>query len=120
MNAVLALRKLPDGRIQARRKDGKPLTPQDREAARLLASIGAKEPAIDSIIDDQTVAVLIDSSILDAAIWFALRDGWKPEQADGLPIFYASELPVLRQKSTEQLRSILNVKRAFVGGMVKK
>ena len=34
MNTALEVRKTPDGRIQARRLDGKPLTAQDREEAR--------------------------------------------------------------------------------------
>lgn len=33
----LEVRKLPDGRAQARRRDGRPLTDQDRKAARRLA-----------------------------------------------------------------------------------
>ena len=33
----LEVRKLPDGRAQARRRDGQPLTDQDRKAARTLA-----------------------------------------------------------------------------------
>src|SRR5689334_20631427 len=33
----LEVRKLPDGRAQARRRDGQPLTDQDRKAARRLA-----------------------------------------------------------------------------------
>lgn len=40
MSAVVAVRKLLDGRIQARRNDGKPLTSEDREAARRLVGIG--------------------------------------------------------------------------------
>ncbi|MSR15327.1 MAG: hypothetical protein EXR86_12345 [Gammaproteobacteria bacterium] len=63
-------------------------------------------------------AVLIDSTVLGAPIWFALTDGWKPDEVDNIPIFYASELPALRAKTPEQLRSIFNVKRAFGGGMV--
>ena len=76
--------------------------------------------AVDVIIDDTVVAVLIDSSVLGAPIWFSLKDDWRPEDADGVPIFYASELPALRVKSPEQLRSIFNVKRAFGGGMVRQ
>jgi hypothetical protein len=116
------MRKLSDGRIQARRNDGKPLSAEDRQEARRLAGIvetGNTMPAVDSIIDDRMVAVLIDSSVLGATIWFALRDGWRPDEADGLPIFYVSELPALRTKSVEQLRSIFNVKRAF-GGVVRQ
>lgn len=77
-------------------------------------------PTVDTIIDDQTIAVLIDSEILGAPIWFAFKDGWQPGKGDEqAPVFYASELPVLRQNSPDQLRSIFNVKRAFGGGMVR-
>lgn len=77
-------------------------------------------PAVDAVIDETVVAVLINSMVLGAPIWFALRDGWAPDQADGMPIFYASELPELRQKTPDQLRSIFHVKRAFGGGMVRQ
>lgn len=78
------------------------------------------ETVIEQIIDDRTVAFLIDSEILGAPIWFALRDGWRPDDGDGVPTFYASELPALRAKTAEQLRSIFNIKRAFGGGRVKQ
>jgi hypothetical protein len=74
---------------------------------------------VEEIIDDQTIAVLIDSAVLGQPIWFALVDGWTPNKADGAPIFYATELLALRQKTAEQLRSIFKVKRAFGGGMVR-
>jgi hypothetical protein len=38
-----------------------------------------------------------------------LRDDWKPDQGDAIPVFYASELPMLRQKTPEQLQSIFRV-----------
>ena len=37
MNPAIQVRRTPDGRIQARRLDGKPLTPEDREEAKLMA-----------------------------------------------------------------------------------
>ena len=36
-DSCLEVRKLPDGRAQARRRDGQPLTDQDRQNARRLA-----------------------------------------------------------------------------------
>ena len=80
----------------------------------------AEPGTIDGIVDENVVAVLIDSTILGAPVWFALQDGWQPKEADGVSIFYASELPALRQKTPEQLRSIFNVKLAFGGGMVRQ
>ena len=68
--------------------------------------------------NDEAVAVLINSRVIGAPIWFALREGWKPEECGKTPVFYPSELPALRQKTAEQLRSIFNVKRAFGVGKV--
>lgn len=107
----------------ARRTDGRPLTDVDREEARQLAGIGAATtttPAIDLIIDDRAIAVLIDSAILGAPIWFAFKDGWSPERADGAAIFYANELPALRGKTADQLRAIFTTKCAFGLGIVKQ
>jgi len=78
------------------------------------------ESAVDLVIDDKVIAVLIDSSILGAPIWFALRDDWKPDPGDPTPVFYASELPFLRTKSPETLREIFRVKATFGGGMVQQ
>jgi hypothetical protein len=78
----------------------------------------ARPTAVDQIIDDRTIAVLIDSTALGATIWFALRDDWRPDEGDLTPVFYASELPALREKTLEQLRTIFNVKTVFGGGKV--
>lgn len=122
--SAIQLRKLADGTIQARRCDGKPLTEADRQEARRMveaATATAAPPTIDQVIDDRTVAVLIDSKILGAPVWFAFKDGWRPDHDDGIPIFYASELPALRQKTTDQLRSIHKTKIAFgFGTRVRK
>ena len=82
----------------------------------------APEPAaaVDMVIDETVVAVLIDSTILGAPIWFALRPDWRPDPDDTTPIVYASELPFLRNKTAEQLRSIFNVNAIFGGGMVRQ
>ncbi len=83
-------------------------------------SADTEPPAVDRLVDESVLAVVIDSEVLGAPIWFALRDGWRPDEADGIPIFYASELPALRSKTSEQLRSIFNSKRTFGGGMVRQ
>ena len=66
------------------------------------------------------IAVLIDSTILGAPIWFALRDDWRPDAGDATPVLYASELPFLRTKSPQTLREIFKTKAAFGGGMVRQ
>ena len=81
---------------------------------------GDDRTTVDQIIDDRTIAVLIDSKVLGALIWFALDDTWKPDPGDTTPVFYAHELPALRLKTPEQLRDIFKVKRVFGGGMVRQ
>jgi hypothetical protein len=88
-------------------------------AKKYLAKDQPPDP-VDLVIDDTVVAVLIDSSVIGAPIWFALRDDWRPDPGDATPVFYASELPYLRSKTPEQLRSIFNVKTTFGGGMVRQ
>ena len=121
MNAEIEIRTTHDGAILARRSDGRPLTAQDKEEAKRIVRT-EQAPVTDPtvLIDGSVVAVLIDSSVLGAPIWFAFRNDWKPEQVDAIPIFYASELPALRQKTAEQLRSIFNVKGAFGSGRFRQ
>ena len=90
-------------------------------AKKYLKTAANPEPAaMDLVIDESVVAVLIDSAVLGAPIWFALREDWRPDPDDNTPVFYPSELPYLRAKSPEQLRAIFNVKITFSGGMVRQ
>ncbi len=75
------------------------------------------KPTKPDITEGRTIALLIDSPIV-GPVWFALRDGWRPDPGDSTPVFYASELPALREKTLEQLRTIFNVKTVFGGGKV--
>jgi hypothetical protein len=61
-------------------------------------------------------AVKICSHVLDACIWLALDESFQAE--DGLAVFYASEIPLLRHKSEETLRKIHEVRLVFNGGKV--
>jgi hypothetical protein len=63
-------------------------------------------------------AVLIASTVLGADIWLSFKDDFDP--GDGLAIFYADELELLRDKSVETLRKIHEVKLAFGGGRVRQ
>ena len=87
-------------------------------ARKYLESEPAPVAGGDTVIDGDVVAVLIDSMVLGAPIWFALRDGWRPDEADGIPVFYASELPALRMKTREQLRALFQIKSVYGGGRV--
>ena len=60
------------------------------------------------------VAVLIDSTVLNAPLWLAFKPDFNP--GDGVPVFYADELDVLKNKPIETLRKIYETKRAFGPG----
>jgi hypothetical protein len=65
-------------------------------------------------VDDSTTGVLICSTILDAEIWLALRDDFEPDpKLPSFAIFYAHEIPILKNKTPEQLRKIHEVKIRF-------
>jgi len=69
---------------------------------------------IDAIIDDRTVAVLIDSQALGSLLWFAFDRDFDP--ADGIPVFYADELDLLKDKPLATLQKIYETKKTFGPG----
>ena len=62
----------------------------------------------------EVVAVEIASEVLRANIWLSFRDDFDP--GDGLAVFYVHELPMLKDKTREQLREIHKVKLTFGAG----
>jgi hypothetical protein len=58
--------------------------------------------------------VKISSSVLGSDIWLSLRDAF--DSGDGLSVFYASEIPILKRKSAALLRVIHEVKLTFGPG----
>ena len=120
MNAAIEIRKTPNGRIQARRSDGKPLTPQDREEAKKLAVVEELPPrawVVEEIHDGEKLkAVKIFSALLEDHLWLVIDRGYQP--TDGLAIYYPGELAELGNKTTEELREIHKVKLAFPGSRV--
>jgi len=74
------------------------------------------DPVETIALDGRIVAVLIDSEVLQAEIWFALIDDWIPDEGDSRAVFYAHELPMLKTKTPQQLREIHKVKLAFGAG----
>lgn|GEM_PF-2767510 len=117
MNPAIQVRKTPDGRIQARRKDGRPLTPEDREQARRMAVIDELPPrswVIEEVFDRQNLrAIKICSAFLEDHLWLIFDRNYQP--IDGLAIYYGEELAELKTKTPEQLREIHKVKLAFPG-----
>ena len=106
VNVAIELRKTNDGRYQARRLDGMPMTPEDEaQARRMVAEIKPVD-----VIDGTVRAVLIDSTVIGAPVWFAFDDGFT--SGDDIPVFFASELQFLRQMTEAELRRRYEDKRA--------
>ena len=113
MSQILELKKTPEGKVLARRRDGRPLTPADRAEAKRLADKLATTTTADPT-EGRIVAVLIVSEVLGAEIWFSLDDSFNP--GDGLAVFYADELEFLKSKDAQTLRKIHETKLAFGPG----
>lgn len=117
MNVAIEIRKTPDGRIQARRLDGKPLTSEDREEARRMAIIEELPPrawVAQEIRDGNNLkAVKICSAVLQDHLWLIFDRSFEPKE--GLAIYYVEELATIAKKSPEELREIHKVKLAFPG-----
>ena len=66
------------------------------------------------VVEDKTIlGVKICSRILEDEIWLILDRSFVPH--DGLACYYADEIPLLRDKTPEELRDIHKVKLAFPG-----
>jgi len=91
-----------------------------------IAADGVTDSGANSEILDtgELVAVLICSKVVRGHLWFALHDSWKPDPGDTTPVFYASELPLLQQKTPDQFRELYKIKiktaPAFGGGKVRQ
>ena len=63
------------------------------------------------------VAVKIASSVLSTDIWLAFREDFQPAAGEeAVAVFYAHEIPLLSEKTTQQLREIHRVKLAVGPG----
>jgi len=116
MPTALKVRKLADGRLQARRLDGEPLTDADRQEARRIAEAEPQPRAweIERATDPATGelrAVKLCSAPLEAHLWVLADPAFEPPDDD--PIFFADEFEILKTKSVETVREVLKVKRAF-------
>jgi hypothetical protein len=65
-------------------------------------------------IEGRIIAVEICSTVLEAHIWVALSDDFDP--GDGLAVFYAEELALLRGKTSAELKEIHKTRLAFGPG----
>jgi hypothetical protein len=62
---------------------------------------------------DTIQAVKICSHVLEDEIWLILDRSFTP--IDGLACYYTEEIPLLKDKTSEELREIHKVKLAFPG-----
>ncbi len=62
---------------------------------------------------DTILGVKIASTVLNDHIWLILDRAFIPH--DGLAVYYAEEIPLLRDKTPEDLRQIHKAKLAFPG-----
>ncbi len=118
--ALLEVKKTPDGRTLARRRDGQPLTPQDREEAKRLIETQEDLASIRAWVVEEARgengelrAVLIFSALLEAHLWMILDRSFEPK--DNLAVYYAEEIPLLKGKSLEDLKLIHETKLIFRG-----
>lgn len=118
MNRAIEIRKTPDGRVQARRLDGQPMTDYDKARAKRLAQEAELPPrawVVEEMRSESGAlrAVMICSAVLDAHLWLIIDRTFEPR--DELAIYYSEELNELRNKTPEQLKLIHQTKLAFPG-----
>jgi hypothetical protein len=120
MSQVLELKMTPEGQLLARRRDGQPLTPKDREEAKRLATEVVTIPrawVAETIRDGDTLtAVKICSAILEDHLWLIMDRGFQPR--DELAIYYPEELEFLKTKTIEELKAVHRTKLVFPGARV--
>ncbi len=139
MNSHIEIKVLEDGQVFARRRDMQPLTPEDCQLLKALVASakpqeGTASPGgppgtinIDQILRAWVVekvrrengelrAVMICSALLEDHLWVVWDRSFEPK--DGLAIYSAEELPLLRGKCLEDLKLIHQTKLVFPGARV--
>jgi len=118
--ALLEVKKTPDGRNLARRTDGRPLTPRDREEARRMIQTREDLTPIRAWVVEEVrgetgalMAAQICSALLESHLWVVWDRNFQPK--DDLAIYYGDELPLLKGKSMEDLKLIQETKLIFPG-----
>ncbi len=112
----------PNGQLQARRRDGQPLTLDDRQEARRFAEVEEALPSQARIVDrvygegSELRAIKVYSCIVEDHLWVIWNRGFDPK--DTLAVYYGEELALLRSKTPEDLRAIHRVKLAFPGSRI--
>ena len=86
------------------------------EPAPTLPSEGRTVEALEAHENETIRAVKIASRLLNDDIWLILDRSFVPH--DGLACYYPEEIPLLRDKTPEELREIHMTKLAFPGARV--
>ncbi|MEE8113487.1 MAG: hypothetical protein V3T23_03945 [Nitrososphaerales archaeon] len=118
--ALLEVKKAPDGRVLARRIDGRPLTPRDRAEAKQMIQVREDIAPIHAEVVEEVRrkngklrAVLARSALFEPPLWVVWDRSYEPK--DNLAIYYAEELPLLSGKSLNDLKLIQETKLIFPG-----
>jgi len=118
--ALLEVKKAPDGRVLARRIDGRPLTPRDRAEAKQMIQVREDIAPIHAEVVEEVRrkngklrAVLARSALFEARLWAIWDRSFEPK--DNLAVYYAEEMPLLKGKSMEDLKLIHETKLIFPG-----
>ncbi len=116
----LEVKRTHDGRTLARRRDGRPLTLEDRKEAKQMIQMQEDLTPIRAWIaqevrgeNGELRAALICSAVLEDHLWLILDREFIPH--DGLACYYAEEIPLLKNKTPEDIREIHKVKLVFPG-----
>ena len=96
------------------KKNTKLRTEEEQEEIVKRALSISTEAQSAELTEGHIVAVEICSEVLEAHIWLAFDESFDPK--DGEAVFYADEVPLLKDKTPEQLREIHKVKLAFGPG----
>lgn len=88
-----------------------------KKAEEKLKGEKAEATPLPEVVEDKTIqGVKIYSQILGDEIWLILDRSFVP--TDGLACYYAEEIPLLRDKTPEELREIHKAKLAFPGARI--
>ena len=74
------------------------------------------EPCATPASEGRVVAVKVCSHVLDACVWLAFNSAFEPDPDEPLAVFYEHEIPLLEDKTPDDLKQIHRTKLAFGPG----
>jgi hypothetical protein len=84
--------------------------------ARIKQTDVNSEPSQVDPSEGRIIAVKICSHLLDACIWLTFDREFEPDDDEQLAVFYADEIPFLKNKTVQELKSIIKCKLTFGRG----